>query len=53
MINFFLMKQKQDSFLTPLLDQQAKEGRDKKVIFEAKFSKPNAKYKWFCRKDVS
>lgn len=50
---FFWVKQKQDSFLTPLLDQQAKEGKDKKVIFEAKFSKPNAKYKWFCRKDVS
>lgn len=44
--------QKQDSFLSPLIDIQAKEGKDKKVVFEAKFSKANAKAKWFCRKDV-
>lgn len=44
--------QKQDSFMSPLIDQQAKEGKDKKVVFEAKFSKANAKVKWFCRKDV-
>lgn len=45
-------EQKTDSFLSPLIDQHAKEGKDKKVIFEARFSKPNAKPKWFCRKDV-
>lgn len=44
--------QKQDNFVSPLIDQQAKEGKDKKVVFEAKFSKANAKAKWFCRKDV-
>lgn len=49
---FSNLKQKSDSFLSPLLDQHAKEGKDKKVVFEAKFSKANAKPKWFCRKDV-
>lgn len=48
----FFCKQKSDSFLSPLIDQHAKEGKDKKVVFEARFSKPNAKPKWFCRKDV-
>lgn len=45
--------QKQESFLKPLVDQFAKEGKDKKVTFEAIFTKPNAKPKWFFRKDVS
>lgn len=45
--------QKQESFLKPLVDQNAKEGKDKKVVFEAIFTKPNAKPKWFFRKDVS
>lgn len=35
------------------MDQYAKEGKDKKVAFEAVFSKPNSKPKWFLRKDVS
>lgn len=39
--------------MKPLVDQFAKEGKDKKVVFEAIFSKPNAKPKWFFRKDVS
>lgn len=47
------MFQKQESFLKPLVDQNAKEGKDKKVTFEAIFSKPNSKPKWFFRKDVS
>lgn len=47
------LSQKQESFLKPLVDQYAKEGKDKKVVFEANFSKPNAKPKWFFRKDVS
>lgn len=47
------MFQKQESFLKPLVDQFAKEGKDKKVTFEAIFSKPNSKPKWFFRKDVS
>lgn len=34
------------------MDQYAKEGKDKKVTFEAVFSKPNSKPKWFLRKDV-
>lgn len=38
--------------MRPLLDQHAKEGKDKKVVFEAGFTKPNCKPKWFCRKDV-
>lgn len=44
--------QKPESFLKPLVDQYAKEGKDKKVVFEANFSKPNCKPKWFFRKDV-
>lgn len=47
------MFQKQESFLKPLVDQFAKEGKDKKVVFEANFSKTNAKPKWYFRKDVS
>jgi len=39
--------------MKPLVDQHAKEGKDKKVVFEAIFSKANSKPKWFCRKDVS
>lgn len=39
--------------MRPLLDQHAKEGKDKKVVFDAGFTKPNCKPKWFCRKDVS
>jgi len=39
--------------LKPLVDQYAKEGKDKKVTFEGVFSKPNSKPKWFLRKDVS
>lgn len=49
----FLIIQKQESFLKPLVDQHAKEGKDKKVVFDAVFSKPNSKPKWFFRKDVS
>lgn len=45
--------QKVESFLSPLIDQFAKEGKDKKVVFEARFSKPNCKPKWLFRKDVS
>lgn len=39
--------------MKPLVDQYAKEGKDKKVTFEGVFSKPNSKPKWFLRKDVS
>lgn len=39
--------------MRPLLDQRAKEGKDKKVVFDAGFTKPNCKTKWFFRKDVS
>jgi hypothetical protein len=35
------------------VDQHAKEGKDKIVVFEDIFSKPNSKPKWFFRKDVS
>ncbi|KAL1129846.1 hypothetical protein AAG570_012790 [Ranatra chinensis] len=45
------VERKPESFLKPLVDQYAKEGKDKKVVFEAVFSKPNCKPKWFCRKD--
>ena len=38
--------------MRPLLDQRAKEGKDKKVVFDAGFTKPNCKPKWFFRKDV-
>ncbi|XP_059218729.1 twitchin isoform X21 [Stomoxys calcitrans] len=45
------VERKQESFLSPLIDQFAKEGKDKKVVFEARFSKPNCKPKWLFRKD--
>uniref|UniRef100_A0A8D8U540 Twitchin n=2 Tax=Cacopsylla melanoneura TaxID=428564 RepID=A0A8D8U540_9HEMI len=45
------VERKQDSFLKPLVDQYAKEGKDKKVQFECVFSKPNSKPKWYLRKD--
>ncbi|XP_067613922.1 twitchin isoform X10 [Eurosta solidaginis] len=45
------VERKQESFLSPLIDQFAKEGKDKKIIFEARFSKPNCKPKWMLRKD--
>ena len=38
--------------MKPLIDQTVKEGKDKKVIFECIFSKPNGKPKWFLKKDV-
>jgi hypothetical protein len=43
--------QKPDTFSRPLIDQFAKEGKDKKVVFEAQFTKPNCKPKWYYRKD--
>ncbi|CAD7001755.1 unnamed protein product, partial [Ceratitis capitata] len=46
------VERKQESFLSPLIDQFAKEGKDKKVVFEARFSKPNCKTKWMLRKDL-
>ncbi|KAH8384331.1 hypothetical protein KR093_001928, partial [Drosophila rubida] len=45
------VERKVESFLSPLIDQFAKEGKDKKVVFEARFSKPNCKPKWMFRKD--
>lgn len=48
-----MLIQKPDVFLKPLIDQYAKEGKDKKVKFDANFSKPNAKPRWYFRKDVS
>ncbi|XP_015183294.1 PREDICTED: twitchin isoform X5 [Polistes dominula] len=45
------VEKKPETFLKPLVDQYAKEGKDKKVVFEANFSKPNCKPKWFFRKD--
>lgn len=51
--SFVWILQKPESFLKPLVDQYAKEGKDKKVTFEAIFTKPNCKPKWFLRKDVS
>jgi len=38
--------------MKPLIDQNVKEGKDKKVVFECIFSKPNGKPKWFLKKDV-
>ncbi|KAG8239130.1 hypothetical protein J437_LFUL018920 [Ladona fulva] len=48
---FTFVTQKQEQFLKPLVDQFAKEGKEKKVVFDAVFSKPNCKPKWFLRKD--
>ena len=38
--------------MKPLIDHTVKEGKDKKVVFECVFSKPNGKPKWFLKKDV-
>ncbi len=46
-----IFQQKPDTFTHPLIDQYAKEGKDKKVVFEAHFTKPNSKPKWYFRKD--
>lgn len=46
-----LVPQKPDTFSRPLIDQFAKEGKDKKVVFECQFTKPNCKPKWYFRKD--
>lgn len=48
----FSFLQAKDEFLKPLEDKTVKEGKDKKVDFEAKFTKQNAKAKWFFRKNV-
>ncbi|XP_058467261.1 twitchin isoform X5 [Malaya genurostris] len=45
------VEKKQDTFSKPLVDITCKEGKDKKVTFEANFTKPNAKAKWMLRKD--
>ncbi|XP_065089533.1 twitchin isoform X14 [Ochlerotatus camptorhynchus] len=45
------VERKQDTFSKPLVDITCKEGREKKVFFEATFTKPNAKAKWMLRKD--
>uniref|UniRef100_A0AAG5CTD6 Twitchin n=1 Tax=Anopheles atroparvus TaxID=41427 RepID=A0AAG5CTD6_ANOAO len=45
------VERKQDTFSKPLVDITCKEGREKKVVFEATFTKPNAKAKWMLRKD--
>ncbi|XP_050067771.1 twitchin isoform X12 [Anopheles maculipalpis] len=45
------VERKQDTFSKPLVDITCKEGKDKKVVFEATFTKPNAKAKWLFRKD--
>ncbi|XP_058812494.1 twitchin isoform X4 [Topomyia yanbarensis] len=45
------VERKQDTFSKPLVDITCKEGREKKVTFEANFTKPNAKAKWMLRKD--
>ncbi|XP_021713429.1 twitchin isoform X5 [Aedes aegypti] len=45
------VERKQDTFSRPLVDITCKEGREKKVIFECAFTKPNAKAKWMLRKD--
>ena len=46
-------KQKQESWVKPLIDISCKEGKEKFVKFEAEFSKKDCKAKWFFRKDVS
>ncbi|XP_049301026.1 twitchin isoform X7 [Anopheles funestus] len=45
------VERKQDTFSKPLVDITCKEGKEKKVVFEATFTKPNAKAKWLFRKD--
>ncbi len=36
-----------------LKDKQAKQGKDKKVVFVGKFSKANMQAKWSFNRDVS
>jgi hypothetical protein len=48
----FPAAQKQESYVKPLVDITVKENKDKKAVFEAVFSKPNMKPKWFFKKDV-
>ncbi|ODM93780.1 Twitchin [Orchesella cincta] len=45
------IERKTDSFQKPLVDQYCKEGKEKKVTFEAIFSKANCRARWYCRKD--
>ncbi|KAL1383363.1 hypothetical protein pipiens_013162 [Culex pipiens pipiens] len=45
------VERKSDTFSKPLVDITCKEGKEKKVVFEANFTKPNAKAKWMLRKD--
>jgi len=44
--------QKPDEWLEPLKDKQAKQGKDKKIVFTAKFSKANCKATWTFKRDV-
>ncbi|KAK2728044.1 hypothetical protein QYM36_008501, partial [Artemia franciscana] len=45
------VERKTESFSQPLIDQYAKEGREKRVVFEGIFSKPGLKPKWLFKKD--
>ena len=44
--------QKQDEWVEPLRDKQAKQGKDATVTFVGKFSKANCKAKWSFQRDV-
>ena len=50
---YFQLFQKQEEWVENLKDKQAKQGKDKKVVFTARFSKANCKAKWSFKRDVS
>jgi len=44
--------QKPDEWIEPLKDKQAKQNKDKKVVFTARFSRANCKATWTFKRDV-
>ena len=50
---FSYLTQKADEFSQPLTDKFAKEGKDKTVVFECKFSRPAPECKWLFNGQVS
>ena len=45
--------QKPDEWTEPMKSKQVKEAKDKKAVFNARFSRENMKAKWYFKRDVS
>jgi len=45
------VEKKQESWVKPLPDKEVTEKKDKKVLFEAEFSRKNTKAKWYFKRD--